>query len=61
MPPVRKALQAASDQLNRYAPTLLKSQGTELRLRSYSVVALGFERVVGEQVGQPNLPASPPS
>jgi hypothetical protein len=50
LPPVARALSAARDQAERYRTALLEREG-ELQLRSYVVVMVGLERVLGEQVG----------
>ncbi|MCP4658896.1 MAG: AAA family ATPase [bacterium] len=50
LPPVRKALAEARDQAERYRAALVRSQGAEtLNLRTYVVVAVGLERMLGEE------------
>jgi Predicted AAA-ATPase len=48
---VKDALQAAETQLAAYRKALEKNRGEALRLRSYAVVALGFERLVVRSSG----------
>jgi hypothetical protein len=43
---VSEALDQAEEQLTAYRAALLRSRGDTLKLRSYAVVALGFERLV---------------
>ena len=40
----------AQMQLQRYRKTLAKKYGVALRLRTYAVVAIGFERLVWQEV-----------
>jgi hypothetical protein len=49
LPPVARALTAARNQVKRYRSALLE-QEPELDLRSYVVVAVGLERMLGEEV-----------
>ncbi|QTA92248.1 AAA family ATPase [Desulfonema magnum] len=51
--PVKEKLAESESQLKRYGRTLEKTYGDVLRLRAYSVVSLGFERLVWRE-----LPAS---
>ena len=46
LPAVKKALDEAEAQLTAYRAALERRQGDSLRLRSFAVVALGFERMV---------------
>lgn len=48
--PVAAKLAEAGAKARRYGAALTAKYGEVLRLRSYAVVALGFERVVGEKV-----------
>ena len=50
LPVVRKALGEAKAQLIRYREALERKYGEILRLRTYAVVSLGFERLVWEEV-----------
>jgi len=53
--PVRKALAEARDQADRYRAALVGSQGAEtLNLRTYVVVAVGLERMLGEESASPS-------
>ncbi|MCP4658930.1 MAG: AAA family ATPase, partial [bacterium] len=48
--PVTKAFTEARDQVDRYRAALVRSQGAEaLNLRAYVVVAVGLERLLGEE------------
>jgi hypothetical protein len=49
LPPVARALTTARDQIRRYRAALLAQEPT-LDLRSYVVVAVGLERILGEEV-----------
>ncbi len=49
LPAVEKAFTEARDQVQRYRAALVKKEG-ELNLRAYAVVAVGLERIVGEEV-----------
>lgn len=44
--PVKAALAEAKQQLNRYEQTLVATYGDLLRLRTYTVVAVGYDRLV---------------
>lgn len=46
LPQVREALDQAEGQLAAYRTALTRSRGETLKLRSFAVVALGFERLV---------------
>ncbi|MFN8443810.1 MAG: hypothetical protein U0175_23730 [Caldilineaceae bacterium] len=48
--PVTEKLAEASKQVRNYRTKLAKKYGNSLRLRSYAVVAIGFERVLWEEV-----------
>ncbi len=48
--PVQEKLQEARRQLQLYSSTLQAHYGPLLRLRTYAVVALGFDRLVWEDV-----------
>ncbi len=50
LPAVQTALAQATSQLNSYRPVLQQTYGQLLRLRVYAVVAVGFERVVWEEI-----------
>lgn len=50
--PVQAAMKEAKEQLIGYCRTLQTAYGDMLRLRVYSVVAIGFERLVWEEVGK---------
>jgi hypothetical protein len=45
--PVKKAFSDAASQLSRYAEILKGRFGEHLRLKTYSVVSVGFERLLG--------------
>ncbi len=48
--PVERAFTEAREQVDRYRTALVRSQGAEaLRLRAYVVVAVGLERMLGEE------------
>jgi len=49
LPVVAKAFTEARDQAVRYRAALVKREG-ELNLRTYAVVAVGLERILGEEV-----------
>ncbi|NJL28207.1 MAG: AAA family ATPase [Thermoanaerobaculia bacterium] len=51
LPPVAEALRTAHTQLVRYREAFVERFGEAVRPRCYAVVALGFERLVGEMVG----------
>ncbi|HEX9734424.1 MAG TPA: hypothetical protein VGG06_20830 [Thermoanaerobaculia bacterium] len=46
LPKVKDALNQAEAQIGAYRAALERSRGDTLKLRSYAVVALGFERLV---------------
>jgi hypothetical protein len=48
--PVRKALGEAAAQVHRYQEALQKTFGGQLQLRCFALVAVGFEKLVGDQV-----------
>ena len=48
--PVKAAFQDARTQLNRYAGVLQERFGEQLRLKTYIVVSVGFERLFGEEL-----------
>ncbi|RME45235.1 MAG: AAA family ATPase, partial [Deltaproteobacteria bacterium] len=50
LPAVEEAFSAARKQLSRYAQGLGNKYGQILRLRTFAVVSLGFERIVGGEV-----------
>ncbi len=50
LPPVTKALTEARQQAERYRRALSRRHGTEIDLRTYVVVAVGLERILGEEV-----------
>jgi len=47
--PVSKAFSEGHDQLVRYKNALQNQFGENLKLQSYIVVAVGFERLLGER------------
>ena len=49
---VKEKMEEAVAQLKSYRQRLLDKYGSTLRLRSYAVVALGFERVVWKEVDE---------
>jgi hypothetical protein len=49
LPAVQAGLAEARSQLQRYRPALQAAYGECLRLRTYAVVGLGFERLVWEE------------
>jgi hypothetical protein len=51
LPPVQASMAETRLQLARYRRSLTAKYGESLRLRIFGVVALGFERVVWEEVG----------
>lgn len=53
LPAVQAGLAEARSQLQRYRTALQASYGATLRLRTYAVVGLGFERLVWEEVAAP--------
>ena len=48
--PVKEKLTEARVQVQDYRQKLLRKYGDALRLRTYTVVAIGFERVLWEEV-----------
>ena len=48
--PVKEALDKAGIQLTSYRRTLERRQGSALELRAWAVVALGFERLLAQEV-----------
>ena len=50
LPQVAKAFADARQQVVRYGRALTRRHGTTLDLRSYVVVAVGLERILGEEV-----------
>ncbi|RME07517.1 MAG: hypothetical protein D6812_00040, partial [Deltaproteobacteria bacterium] len=52
LPAVKRVFEDAGKQLAHYAAALHRKYGETLRLRTFAVVSLGFERVVGEEVGR---------
>ncbi|MCP4653956.1 MAG: AAA family ATPase [bacterium] len=49
LPAVTKAFTEAREQAERYRPALVRREG-ELNLRTYAVVAVGLERILGEEI-----------
>lgn len=50
LPPVKKKLEEARRQLQNYNKLLQANHGSYLKLRCYAVVALGFDRLLWEEV-----------
>ena len=50
MPAVKRALSEARDQLGRYRAALSRKYRDSIPRRSYAVVAVGLERLIGEEV-----------
>ncbi len=50
LPAVKTALAEARDQLNGYRAALVRQRGETVRPRCYAVVAVGLERILGEEV-----------
>jgi Predicted AAA-ATPase len=50
LPPVAQAFAEAREQARRYGAALLRQRGEELTLRSYAVVAVDLERILGEEI-----------
>jgi hypothetical protein len=51
LPPVAKAFEEAREQTRRYRAALVSRFGEmTLQLRCYAVVAVGLERIVGEEI-----------
>jgi hypothetical protein len=53
LPMVQKALAEATTQLNYYRNALTERHRVKLRLHTYAVIALGFERLIFVEVKQP--------
>ncbi|MCP4108100.1 MAG: AAA family ATPase [Desulfobacteraceae bacterium] len=53
--PVKKAFNDAKLQIRRYADVLDERFGRQLRLKTYIVVSVGFERLFGEEHTDPSL------
>ena len=53
--PVSKAFSEARAQLIRYEKALQDQLGKKLKLQSYTVVAVGFERIFGERQQETDL------
>jgi hypothetical protein len=51
MPVVKEKLSEAKGQLRQYAEILKQKYGDSLRLHSYGVVSIGFDRLVWEEIG----------
>lgn len=49
-PPVRKAFKEARSQLTRYAGALRARVGEQLKLKTFLVVSVGFDRLFGEEM-----------
>lgn len=49
---VKEKFTEARTQVRNYHAKLLRKYGNQLRLRSYSVVAIGFERLLWEEIKQ---------
>ena len=58
LPGVQASLKEAQKQVQGYGQVLLKKYGPALRLRKYVVVALGFERLVWQEVKEPIITPS---
>ncbi len=50
LPPVKRAFAEAREQVERYRNALERRYGDAVRRRSYAVVAVGLERLLGEEV-----------
>ena len=48
--PVARAFTEARAQAERYRAALSRQRGSEIDLRSYVVVAVGLERMLGEEI-----------
>jgi len=53
LPQVREKLAEARVKLQEYRQTLQARYGAELDLRTYAVVALGFDRLVWQEIDKP--------
>ena len=51
IPVVEEKLSEAKDKLRQYAETLKQKYGDSLRLHSYGMVSIGFDRLVWEEIG----------
>jgi len=52
---VAKAFTEAREQAERYRAALVKREG-ELNLRSHAVVAVGLQRILGEEIERGGVP-----
>ena len=50
LPAVQKALTEARDQVEGYRAALVRQRGDTVRPRCFAVVAVGLERILGEEV-----------
>ncbi len=50
LPAVKAALAEARDQVSGYRRALVRQRGETVRPRCYAVVAVGLERLLGEEV-----------
>jgi hypothetical protein len=50
LPAVKTALAEAREQVRRYRDALVRQRGASVRRRGYAVVAVGLERLVGDEV-----------
>ena len=50
LPAVKKAFDEARDQVGRYRAALSRKHGDSFPRRGYAVVAVGLERLLGEEV-----------
>jgi Predicted AAA-ATPase len=50
LPAVKTAFAAAREQVERYRAALVRQRGEAVRPRGYAVVAVGLERILGEEV-----------
>ena len=50
LPQVKRALAEARQQAGHYRRALRRRYDTEINLRTYVVVALGLERMLGEEI-----------
>ena len=53
LPAVKAALAEARDQVEGYRGALVRQRGESVRPRCYAVVAMGLERILGDEVGRP--------
>ena len=56
LPAVGTALAEAREQVERYRAALVRKRGAGVRPRAYAVVAVGLERILGEEVTSPSRP-----